>query len=294
MTPTATAELFIDSKCELGEGVFWHPLLDRLFWFDIINKTLFSATANGIMVDRFLFDAPVSAAGVIDADHLAIASSAGLYRLELSTDTRELMSPIDPPNAATRSNDGRVNPAGGFWIGTMGLKEPGRIKSGSLYQIRDGQVTKLLGDINIPNSTCFSPDGAIAYFADTAARTIRQVSLDPATGLPNGPWRDFVGPDHPGGPDGAAVDSKGYVWNARWGGSCVIRFAPDGKVDRVIEVPVPQPSCPAFGGPDLRTLYITTARENLTPAQLAAAPESGGVFAIDVDVPGLPENLFRA
>ena len=90
------------------------------------------------------------------------------------------------------------------------------------------------------------------------------------------------------------MDSEGFVWNARWRGNCVMRFAPDGRVDRVVEVPVLQPTCPAFGGKDLKTLYIVSAREHMTPDQLAASPASGGVFALEVDVPGLPENLFRA
>ncbi len=289
-----TAELFIDSRCELGEGPFWHPLQERLFWFDISNKTLFSATAGGIMVDRFTFDATVTAAGVIDADNLAIASVAGIYKLQLSTDTREIITPLDPENVATRSNDGRVNPAGGFWIGTMGLKDPGTVAAGSLYQVRAGIVTKLLADQHIPNATCFSPDGRRAYYADTSAGTIRTVEIDPETGLPRGEWTEFVGQDHPGSPDGAVVDAEGFVWNARWEGSCVIRFAPDGRVDRVVKTPASRPTCPAFGGKDLKTLYITSAREGMMPDQLAAEPTAGSVFAIDVDVAGQPENLFRA
>src|SRR3569833_4592202 len=112
-----TAELFIDSRCELGEGVFWHPLVERLFWFDILNKTLFSATAGGSMVDRFTFEATVTAAGVIDADNLAIASAAGIFRLELSTDTRELLVPLDHESTSVRSNDGRVGTSGAVWLG---------------------------------------------------------------------------------------------------------------------------------------------------------------------------------
>ena len=97
----------------------------------------------------------------------------------------------------------------------------------------------------------------------------------------------------PATPDGSAVDAQGYLWNAQWGGGSVIRFAPDGSVDRVVKVPVSRPTCPAFGGKDLKTLYITSARDGLTPEQLAAEPLAGGVFAIDVDVPGLPENIVR-
>jgi sugar lactone lactonase YvrE len=289
-----TAELFIDSRCELGEGPFWHPLQERLFWFDILNKTLFSATGGGIMVDRFTFDATVTAAAVIDSDNLAVASAAGLFRLQLSTDTREIIIPLEPDSTTTRTNDGRVNPAGGFWIGTMGLSEPGKIAAGSLYQVRGGEVTKLLSDVFIPNSTCFSPDGRTAYFADTIAGTIRKVAIDPETGLPAGQWSEFVGTGHPGGPDGSVVDAEGFVWNARWGGSSVIRFAPDGRVDRVVKLPVSRVTCPAFGGKDLKTMYITSAREGMSAAELAAEPLAGSVFAIELDVPGLPENLFRA
>ena len=289
-----TAELFIDSRCELGEGPFWHPLQERLFWFDILNKTLFSATSGGIMVDRFTFDATVTAAAVIDADHLAVASAAGLFKLQISTDTRELLSPLEPDSTSTRTNDGRVNPAGGFWIGTMGLKEPSKAAAGSLYQVRGGEVTKLLSDVFIPNGTCFSPDGRTAYFADTKVGTIRKVAIDPETGLPVGDWMPFADSSHAGGPDGAVVDAEGFVWNARWDGSSVIRFAPDGRVDRIVKVPVSRPTCPAFGGKDLKTMYVTSAREGMTAEQLAAEPTSGGVFAIEVDVPGLPENLFRA
>ena len=287
------AELFIDSRCELGEGAFWHPLQERLFWFDILNKTLFSATAGGIMVDRFTFDTPVTAAGVIDADNLAIASAAGIYRLELSTDTREIIVPLEADKPGNRSNDGRVGPSGGFWIGTMALSNPGTTPSGSLYQVRGGDVTRILGDIHIPNATCFSPDGRTAYFTDGVTRTIRKVSIDRDTGLPNGEWQDFVRIEDQAEPDGAIIDSEGYMWNAQWNGSRVVRYAPDGSIDRVVTLPVSRPSCPALGGSDLKTLYITTAREHMTPEELEKEPLAGSVFAIRVDVPGQPENLLK-
>jgi len=288
-----TAELFIDSRCELGEGIFWHPLVERVFWFDILNKTLFSATAGGIMVDRFTFEATVTAAGVIDADNLAIASAAGIFKLNLSTDSRELLAPLDPDSTTVRSNDGRVGPSGAFWVGTMGLKDPGKVAAGALYSVRDGKTTKLLSNIHIPNATCFSPDGGTAYFTDGVTRVIRKVSIDKQTGLPNGPWQDFAKVAPPAEPDGAVVDSAGYVWNAQWGAGTVIRFAPDGSVDRVVKVPVSRPTCPAFGGKDLKTLYISSAREGLSAEQLATEPLAGGVFALEVDVPGLPENIVK-
>jgi sugar lactone lactonase YvrE len=247
------------------------------------------------MVDRFTFDATVTAAGVIDSDNLAVASAAGIFKLTLSTDTRELLIPLEPDSTSTRTNDGRVNQAGGFWIGTMGLKTPGSIAAGGLYQVRAGSVTKLLSDVYIPNSTCFSPDGRTAYFADTPSGVIRKVAIDPQTGLPNGGWQVFVDKGViAGDPDGAVVDSEGFVWSARWMGKSVVRIAPDGRIDREVSLPVSRVTCPAFGGKDLKTLYITTARENMSADDIAAEPNAGSVFAIEVDVPGLPENLFRA
>jgi sugar lactone lactonase YvrE len=289
-----TAELFIDSRCELGEGPFWHPFQERLFWFDILNKTLFSATAGGIMVDRFTFDAPVSAAGVIDADNLGIASAAGIFRLHMPTDTREIIVPLDTDSTLVRANDGRVNPAGGLWIGTIALKNAHKSPIGALYQVRAGAVDTILGKVSIPNATCFSPDGRTAYFTDGVSRKIRQVTIDPETGLPVGEWRDYATVDGPGGPDGAVIDSEGFMWNAEWGNNRVVRRDPTGRVARIVNVPVSQPTCPAFGGKDLKTLYITSAREGLSAEKLAAEPQAGGVFAIEVDVPGQPENLFKA
>ena len=140
------------------------------------------------------------------------------------------------------------------------VKDPGTVAAGALYSVRDGASTKLLSDIHISNATCFSPDGGTAYFADGVTRTIRKVSIDKQTGLPNGAWSDFAKVQPPGEPDGAVVDAEGFVWNAQWGAGTVVRFAPDGRVDRVVKVPVSRPTCPALGGKDLKTLYITSAR----------------------------------
>lgn len=287
------AELFVDCRCELGEGPFWHPLLERLFWFDILNQTLLSADENGHLVDRIAFKDVVSAAAVIDKDHLLIAQAGALLRYQFSTDMTVPVIPLEADKPGNRTNDGRVDPTGGFWIGTMsrhGSQHPG---AGSVYRFRNGALTTVLPDITIPNSTCFSPDGRTAYFADTPSGIIRKAPLDPATGLPNGPWTDFASTEGRGLPDGAVVDSEGYLWSARWNGSCVVRHAPDGSVDRIVELPVSRVTCPAFGGKDLRTLFVTTAREGMTPEELEREPHAGSVFAVRVDVPGQPEHLVR-
>lgn len=289
----AKAELFIDSRCELGEGPLWHPMLKRLFWFDIVNQTLLSATADGHMVDRITFKDVVSAAGVIDEDHLLVAQAGALLHYEISSDTSRVVVPFEEDLTGNRPNDGRVNPAGGFWIGTMSRTGGHDQLPGALYQYREGKLTTLIPGVGIPNATCFSPDGTIAYFADTQFPVIRKVAMDPATGLPTGEWSEFANTSGLGAPDGATVDSEGYVWNARWGGGCVVRHAPDGSVDRVVEVPASRTTCPAFGGDDLKTLYITSARQGMTDEELANEPHAGSVFALRVDVPGLPETPVR-
>lgn len=286
----AQAELFVDSRCELGEGPFWHPLLGRLFWFDILNQTLLSATEDGSLVDRITFKDVVSAAGVIDAGSLAVTIGGGLVRYDFATDTSTPIVAIEADIPTNRPNDSRVNQAGGFWIGTMSRR--GERGVGAVYNYRKGELTQIMSGISVPNSTCFTADGKRAYFTD-AGRTIRTVTLDPATGLPNGEWTDFVTGGAPGGADGSVLDVEGYLWNARWGGSCVARFAPDGTLDRIIEVPgVTRVSCPAFGGADGKTLYLTTAREGMTPAEAEAQPLAGSVFSIRVDVPGAPDPLI--
>lgn len=289
----AKAELFVDSRCELGEGPFWHPLLGRLFWFDILNQTLLSADADGHLVDRFTFKQPASAAGIIDKETLAIATAGALLRFDLASDTSSVIVPLEEDVPGNRTNDGRVNPAGGFWIGTMSRCGGQDVGAGAVYQYRAGELITVLDDITIPNSICFSPDGRTAYFADTTTDTIRKCTIDPATGLPTGEWSDFASTEGLGSPDGSVVDSEGFLWNARWNGSCVVRHAPNGSVERVVELPVSRVTCPAFGGDDLQTLYITSAREGMTPEELEREPLAGSIFAIRVDVPGQPEALLK-
>lgn len=284
-----TAKLLVDCQCALGEGPFWHPGRQRIFWFDINNKRLFSATAEGAVDRKWDFDEMAAAAAIIDDDTLAIAAETGLKRLDLASGAVDHLVDIEQDIPGNRTNDSRVHPSGAFWIGTM-PKDEGA-PEGAVHHYRGGTLQRIIASAAIPNATCFSPDGTIAYWSDTPTGAIMTCSLDPATGLPTSEWRLFADTsDLPGHPDGAVVDSEGYLWNARWGGSCVIRFAPDGSVDRTIDVPVSQVTCPAFGGKDLKRLFITTANKTLPPEQLATEKVAGGLFYIDLDVAGQPET----
>ncbi|SOH94246.1 Sugar lactone lactonase YvrE [Monaibacterium marinum] len=270
------AELFDPRLCQLGEGPLWHPARDELFWFDILSNRLYTPSR------EWSFDRAHSAAGWIDADTMLIASDTALWSFDIESGTRTHVAPLEAENPLTRSNDGRADMQGGFWIGTMGWNaEQG---AGAIYRYYRGELRQLFGGITISNSICFSPDGTRAYFADTAADTIWTCALD-AQGWPIGERQVFVG-DVPGC-DGAICDGDGYIWSARWGIGQVVRHAPHGGVDHIEHVPAPQVTCPALT-PD-GVLYATTAYDGLDLAALEAAPLSGAVFRICEGVPARVE-----
>jgi L-arabinonolactonase len=192
--------------------------------------------------------------------------------------------------AHLRFNDGKCDRQGRFWVGTM--NDDTRAPHGTLYRLDpDLACTSVLTDIDIPNSLCWSPDGATMYFSDSPLHTMSAYPFDSATGT-LGARRIFAQVEPPAVPDGATVDAEGFVWCAHWGGWRVVRTAPDGRVDRVIELPVAHPTSCAFGGPDLATLFVTSARQPLDAAGRAAQPLAGAVMALDVGTRGLVEPRF--
>ncbi len=278
-----------DVRCQLGERPLWHPDRNRLLWFDIRGQTIFEADTDGSALRTFGFGEPVSAAGLIDETTVAIASASGLHRLNLDSGERTLLAPLEADNPATRTNDGRVDPRGAFWIGTMG--EPLKEGIGALYRFSEGKFSRLRTGLTAPNCLAFSPDGTRAYFSDTFDHRILVYKLDPETGAPVAEAELFLDLSHEGlYPDGAVVDAEGCLWNAQWGAGRVARYRPDGQFDCAIELPVSQPTCPAFGGAERRTLFITTAWTGLSASERAGQPLAGAVFAVDVDIEGIPEH----
>lgn len=280
-----SAEVFDSRPCELGEGPLWHPERGQLFWFDILGHRLLSRQGDRAL-DWALGEC-ASAAGWVDRDTLLIATESGLYQFDIPSGVRERVAPLEANIPATRSNDGRADPFGGFWIGTMGKRaEPGL---GAIYRFHRGEVVKLHDRITIPNSICFAPDGRSAYFADTGAGVIFRQTLD-AGGWPEGAAEVFV--DLSGetfGPDGSVTDADGALWNAQWGAGRVARYLPDGTLDRVVAVGGVHSSCPAFGGENLSTLYVTTAREGIA----APGPGDGLVYRVAAGIRGRAEPRVR-
>ena len=272
--------IFDTRACELGEGVLWHPLRNELFWFDILNRTLHSKARS------WSFPEYVSAAGWISADELLVACETGLFRLNLTSGER---TPVAAAGTTlTRSNDGRADRQGGFWFGTMGKKaEKG---AGAIWRWYRGELRQLFPGISIPNAICFTPDGTAAHFTDTARGQVMKVALDSA-GWPKGEpevWLDLARAGL--NPDGAVIDAEGRFWNAQWGAGRVASYGPDGVFLSAVETPgAPQSSCPAFGGPDLTTLFVTTALEHMDAEARARHPASGQTFAFPKVARGLPE-----
>ncbi|MEO1249569.1 MAG: SMP-30/gluconolactonase/LRE family protein [Pseudomonadota bacterium] len=280
-----TVRTVINPECFLGEGPLWHQ--DKLFWFDIRRFKLHACDAEGGGHQSWDLGEHVSAAAPLDSGELLVASESKLFRFDPKTGASIDVMPLEADNLATRSNDGRADRRGGFWIGTMGLDHG--IGAGTIYRFRKGELRVLYENITVPNAMCFSPDGSVAYVADSRERLIKRQPVD-AEGWPAGDPEPFFKLDHPSAvPDGAIVDSEGHLWCALYRGSAVIRISPQGQeVGRVV-LPVPQATCPAFGGPDLKTIFVTSARQNMEQEALDAAPLSGSILAFDIDVPGLPD-----
>lgn len=271
--------IFDDRPCELGEGPLWHPLRAQLFWFDITGRRMLSRQGEAALEWRF--DEHVSAAGWIDRDSLLIACETALFRFDLGTGGRQDLVPLEADNPATRSNDGRADPQGGFWIGTMGKKaEPG---AGAIWRWHRGELRRLYAGISIPNAICFAADGRSARFTDTVTGRVLSVGLD-GQGWPSGEPESFLDLASEGlNPDGAVIDAAGLMWLAEWGAGRVAAYAPDGSRVRTVGFDAPHTSCPAFGG---TTLYCTTALQGMDPAARAAFPRAGQTFM----APGIAEG----
>ncbi len=287
---TAMNVSFLDeTKCELGEGPTYDQAQDKAWWFDIVGCKLFEHdfAAGATSVTDLPFMA--SMLGVVDENTQLIAADDGLYIRELLDDRLTMHHPLEAGNPVTRSNDGRVHPSGALWIGTMGRN--GERGAGAIYWFFKGELRTLYPEITIPNSICFAPDGATAYFTDTVTGLMMRVPVDPANGLPQGkPRVHFDYGVHRSGLDGSVVDAAGNIWNACWGASCINVISAEGVLLRTVPVPVLQPSCPCFVGENLERLLVTTAWQGQDEARRMSDPDGGKTLLLDdIPVSGKPE-----
>jgi L-arabinonolactonase len=293
-------ELVVDGRHVLGEGILWNERTGRLLWTDIESSELWAHDPAGGALERWPMPERLCAMALTaDDGRLLLALASGLAFFDMRTGELARICEVEAHLPTTRLNDGRVDRQGRFVFGAFNEANDPKDPVGGFYRLnRDLSLERLpLGGVAIANSICFSLDGRTMYYCDTASGEIRCCDYDPGdageSGEPVANLRVFAPAGAaPGSPDGAIIDAEGYLWNARWGGGQVVRFAPDGRVDRVLALPVPQPTCLAFGGRGLDVLYVSSATQHLSPPALAAAPASGGVFAHALDVRGLPEQRF--
>lgn len=290
----------------LGESPFWHPAENALYWIDIPGREILRMPLPDGGLQRWPLPQEPGCIAPVDGGGLVVALRDGVYRARAWQGPLDLVHRFDHDPATTRSNDGKADPLGRMWVGT--LHEPKDRPAAALYSIdcRGGvpHVERMVEGAVTANGLAWSPDARTVYWADTQAHTVwawdwdaqsngmrhRRVFLQfPAK--PEG-WAPGA-PGYGGRPDGAAVDSAGHYWCAMYEGARVLRFSPAGELLEEFAVPAQCPTMPCFGDADGRTLYLTTARRGRPPAELDAMPDSGRVFSMRVRTPGLPVNFVR-
>jgi sugar lactone lactonase YvrE len=290
---SVSVELVLDVKAALGECPVWSADERVLYWIDIprgrLNR-LDPATGRNTF---WVLPAPVGSFALRAAGGFLVALKTGFHLFDPASGAVKLVAHPEPHMHENRLNDGRADRAGRFWAGTMKDPiEPHRAQA-QLYRLDpDGHVTPMQSGIITSNGLAISPDDKTLYFSDShpTIRTIWAYDLDIAAGEITG-RRIFVDTmGMRGRPDGGCCDADGCYWMAANDGGCLIRLTPKGKIDRTIELPVKKPTMPAFGGPDLDTIFVTSIRPE--GADLSDQPLAGGIFAVRCGVKGLPEPKF--
>jgi sugar lactone lactonase YvrE len=288
MTRELEAEVAVSAQCQLGEGPVWDPDRGLLWWVDILAGSVHAIDPSTGARTRFGAGDAVGAVGLTRGGGLvlALADSFALAGADGQDLTRVPGFTVD--RTAIRFNDGKPDPWGNFIAGTMAWDESGN-PPGSLYRLApDGVVTELFGDVGLSNGLDWTDDRRLFYYSDTNIGRVDVFDTDPDTGALCG-RRPFVTVPEP---DGLTLDAEGCVWLALWGSGELRRYTPDGRLDTVVRLPAWQVTSAAFGGPDLGTLFVTTAREGLTPAEQAEQPHAGDIFACTPGVTGRPPFLF--
>lgn len=285
----SSARLTVSSRCAHGEGVLWCERRQALLWVDIDGARLWMHAPGSGTTRHWTLPDRAGCLGLASSGELLVVLAKSMHRADLdaalASDATSLplshLADVEPHEPRTRSNDGRADRNGNFVFGTMD-ESAQKTPIGTFYQYSAAHGLRRLPlpGAAIPNSICFSPDGRTLYWCDSVRQAILccDYNADAAT---VGPSRVFVEIDRAGADaDGSAIDAEGHLWNAQWGGARVVRYAPDGRVERIVPMPVPQPSCCAIGGAGLDTLYVITSPQGLDAPARAAAPESGSLFEV--------------
>ncbi|MDE2300176.1 MAG: SMP-30/gluconolactonase/LRE family protein [Burkholderiales bacterium] len=298
MEADAGVRVAVAAAARLGESPVWHPRERALYYCDIPGRALHRFDPHNGALHHWEFDTEVASLAPKMDGTLLLAMRDGLWRFDPASGVRTPLAapPYDP--AHERFNDGKCDPQGRFWVGT--IYEPRDPALASLYCYSQATLARRLGGVTVLNGLAWSPSGRTMYWSDTKAHTIYAADFDPAGGAfsrqrvfasfaPKQPGQALA--TYGGRPDGAAIDAEGCYWVAMFEGQRLLRLSPDGEPIREVALPVRCPTMPCFGGPDLKTIYVTSAREHRPAAELIEQPYAGCVLALEVDVPGLPVNF---
>ncbi len=286
-------ELFKDVKNNLGEGITWSSLNGCIYWLDIMPKSvLFKIDLYSNKLETFDLPEFVTASSIISNNEIALVSNNGVNRFDFNTNSYERIIDVEKDIPLNRSNDGASDARGRLWFGTMqnnfnkdGSAKSLDTKSGNLYCLSGNQLNVVEKNLGIPNTFVWSPDNSKFYFADTIDGSLLEYKFN----LDKGSLSDkkILFDFDRGAPDGSTIDSDGFIWNCRWGGSCLVRIDPKGRVDQIYELPVENVTNCVFGGTDLKTLFITTANNS------GKNQYDGSLFALNVNVPGVEDYKFK-
>jgi sugar lactone lactonase YvrE len=285
MVTTLQAEVALDAHAQLGEGPVWDPRSRRLLWLDIEARQV-HLFAPGAGVDRgYDVGGRPGCAAFRAGGGVILAREHGFATLDLASGAVAPLLDVEPASAASRMNDGKCDAAGRFWAGTMALdhKSPGA----ALYRLEpDGAVAPMLAGVTISNGLAWTADNRTLYYIDTPTHGVDAFDFDLAEGRIANRRRVIDVPASLGSPDGMTIDADDCLWVAIWGGGCVRRYTPDGRLDRIVELPTRYTSCPTFGGAALDELYITTSGAAVPAEQRPQQPHAGGLFVCRPGVAG--------
>jgi sugar lactone lactonase YvrE len=292
MPPILPVDLALDARALLGEGPIWNVREQVLYWVDISGHAVHvfhPATGHDRAID---VGQPVGTVVPRRSGGVMVALRDGFAALDVDTGKLTLIADPEAHLPTNRFNDGKCDPAGRFWAGTMARSE--RVRTGSLYRLDpDLTIHKMWGDLTVANGIAWSHDARTMYYIDTPTRMVVAFKYDLQTGAITDPKPVVRTPDGPGLPDGMTIDAEGMLWVAYWDGWRVVRWDPaTGEALAVIELPVARVTAPWFGGPNLDELYITSARTGLSDEALAQQPHAGSIFVARPGVRGTPAFEF--
>jgi sugar lactone lactonase YvrE len=286
-----SAELVLDARSELGEGPCWDPIHDRLIWVDITRALVHFYEPSSGRDTALDVGQPVGCAARRASGGLILGLRDGFALLDSPASKVELVASVEHANDLNRMNDGKCDPQGRFWAGTMAFDSTSG--AGALYRfdLEHGAVP-IVTSTTVSNGIDWSPDERTMYYVDSGAHSVDAFDWDGEHGT-IGNRRPLIEiQESEGVPDGMTVDADGYLWVAIWDGWAVRRYAPDGTLDRVVEIPVARVTSCVFGGPDLSDLYVTSASIGLDERDIKRQPHAGGLFRVRTGIRGRHGNVF--